>query len=221
MGLTGKAADQNVNWGETGGTNTSGAITPSESSTACSSPGGLLSPPCACGRIARALFLLRVCGVGQSAVDFSDIGIPPHIGPMLREHRATPWINFHLPPNLEPCPLKPEVKAPDAGEQRSDRQGLPHASLLGAKVAAGSPRRNPRGVITIGVMRVASPTFYLPYDNLTVFKICIISLLYVLSPDGGQRGYRYPRLSCPDKVELSGQVVRLILIQTSSTMTTH
>jgi hypothetical protein len=158
MGLTGKAADQNVNWGETGGTNTSGAITPSESSTACSSPGGLLSPPCACGRIARALFLLRVCGVGQSAVDFSDIGIPPHIGPMLREHRATPWINFHLPPNLEPCPLKPEVKAPDAGEQRSDRQGLPHASLLGAKVAAGSPRRNPRGVITIGVMRVASPT---------------------------------------------------------------
>jgi len=55
------------------------------------------------------------------SVDFSDILVAPHVGPVRGEHGATEWIDLHLPLDLVACTFKAEVEAADAGEQAPDR----------------------------------------------------------------------------------------------------
>jgi len=122
MGLTGKASANNVNWFESVNSPTiSFGVTPSASSTACSNPGGLLCPPplrrplFVEGVIARRdLRFVSAAGVGQRTVDGADIGIAPHVRPVLREHGPAKRIDFHLPLDVEPGPLETKFKAADS-----------------------------------------------------------------------------------------------------------
>lgn len=52
----------------------------------------------------------------------------PHMGPVLREHGPTKWINFALPANLKAGPLKPKIEAANAGEETANGQHslIPH-----------------------------------------------------------------------------------------------
>jgi len=56
-------------------------------------------------------------GVGQSTVDLSDIGVAPHVRPVLREHGPTKRIDLNLPADVEPGPRKAQIEAPDPGEK--------------------------------------------------------------------------------------------------------
>jgi hypothetical protein len=49
--------------------------------------------------------------------DGSDIGVSPHVGPVLCEHGPTPRIDFDLPPHIEARSSQPQVEAADAGEE--------------------------------------------------------------------------------------------------------
>jgi len=130
MGLTGKAAANNVNWFESVNSPTiSFGISPIDNSTICSSPGGLLCPP----PLRRPLFvegvsarrdlrLVSAAGVGQSAVAVSDIVVAPHVRPVLREHGPAKRIDLDLPLDVEPSPIEPQIEAPDPGEQTANGQ---------------------------------------------------------------------------------------------------
>src|SRR5271166_2001355 len=53
-----------------------------------------------------------------------DIFGPRNVGPVLRQHGATEWINLALPEDrTEPRTLQPQLQTTDAGEERADGQG--------------------------------------------------------------------------------------------------
>jgi hypothetical protein len=55
-------------------------------------------------------------GRAPHRVNASDIFVAPHVGPVLRQHRPTPRIQFHLPANVESCTTETKVKPANAGE---------------------------------------------------------------------------------------------------------
>ena len=54
----------------------------------------------------------------------SDILVTPHIGPVLRQHRTTEWVDFYLPLARHPGTLEPEIESADAGEQAPKRHRI-------------------------------------------------------------------------------------------------
>jgi hypothetical protein len=58
----------------------------------------------------------------------SDIVVAPHIGPVLREHRPTEWIDFNLPLDLKTCALKAQIESTDPREETANREswGVSH-----------------------------------------------------------------------------------------------
>jgi len=115
MGLTGKASANNVNWLECGSAYS--IVTADSRLICCFRPSAVI--PVA---VSVPLLALRppfgTAGVGHiRTMTLSDIGIAPHVRPVLREHGPTKRIDLNLPLEVEPGPREAEIEAPDPGEQ--------------------------------------------------------------------------------------------------------
>jgi hypothetical protein len=61
----------------------------------------------------------EIDGLKVVGSDITDILITGNVGPVLREHAPTKWVDFDLPRAFHPGPLKPKIEAADTGEERS------------------------------------------------------------------------------------------------------
>lgn len=62
-----------------------------------------------------SIFVLRVT-VADPAAERSHVIMPPHFGPMLRQHALTKLVNLHLADAPQARPFEAQVDAADAGE---------------------------------------------------------------------------------------------------------